>query len=647
MGYWEAVFYTMTMILDAGCISYVVEDVGGSGVVMVFICLSVVVIGMIMFTGAVIGYLTNYISGLIDHASSGSRKLEIHDHIVILNWNTRASEIVNDLLYCDTPKKVVILVKEGKEDIMQQINERMSDTVQQENALLAASVKDMPFLKRKLYVARHKFKNRVTVIIREGDTFSTKQLNDISLKRAKSIIILGSDINNTICKYEHYDRMSDRDKGNPLSVKTLVQVADITGAFDSDDDQKIVVEIDDDWTLEIVNKIIQNKQVKGKCNIIPVRINRVLGCILSQFSLMPELNHAYKDLFSNRGVTFYALEQEKEDEAEFIPQYLSQHIASIPLTIMERDGKHIGYYAAEFEKEIKRGGEVTVGDYKIELNDHYWMERKNVVILGHNSKIRDIMQGFSSFCDEWNYRDGGNIVQIVVIDDKKNLEKMNYYKEYPYVIRAVEADIFDKETICTTIEEFVDSNVEDTSILILSDDTVLNEEIDSSAITNLIYVQDIINRKKKADPDFDEGKILNPKHHDVITSYNINNVVISNRYVSKMITQLGENSALFDFYNDILTYDSADSTAYDSKEVYVKKVSRYFAKTPAPCTAAELIRAVYKASIDPALPPEQQNPAIVLGYVSRIHGVNLFTGDQSKIKIELTDSDKLILFSNH
>lgn len=38
---------------------------------------------------------------------------------------------------------------------------------------------------------------------------------------------------------------------------------------------------------------------------------------------------------------------------------------------------------------------------------------------------------------------------------------------------------------------------EDTSILILSDDSALNEDIDANALGNLVYVRDIINTKKK------------------------------------------------------------------------------------------------------------------------------------------------------
>ncbi|MBQ8882140.1 MAG: hypothetical protein IJY70_01955, partial [Clostridia bacterium] len=113
----EAAFYTLTMILDPGCISFVVTDIGTAGVVISIVCLCVVVVGMISFTGSVIGYVTNYISSFIERANDGARKLVISDHIVILNWNSRASEIINDLLYSDRKEKVVVLVNGDKEAV--------------------------------------------------------------------------------------------------------------------------------------------------------------------------------------------------------------------------------------------------------------------------------------------------------------------------------------------------------------------------------------------------------------------------------------------------------------------------------------------------------------------------------------------------
>lgn len=653
MGFVEAAFCTITMILDAGCIQFVVADIGKTGVAITLFCLFVVLVGMISFTGAVIGYVTNYISHFIENANAGKRKLNLENHFVILNWNSRASEIVNDMLYSDEKQKVVVLVQSRKDEIEKEIDERLTDTINKENKALVKQYKGLPFFQRQIALYKNRFIRKVTVMVRQGDVFSSKQLNDIALDRARAVIILGNDINNTICKFEHKERIEESSRGNSQTIKTLMQVSDITSADTSADNQKIIVEITDAWTLELVNKIIETKQVEGKCNIIPVKVNEVLGQLLSQFCLMPELNAAYSELFSNKGVEFHSIKHKYIDDVSFISQYLSNHNHALPITIMKNsDGISHAFYVAEEDKDIKKTSLIRESKYTVSLKKDYWMERKNVVILGHNSKCKNIMAGFESFSSEWKHGDE-EIVRIVVIDDKRSLEKMNYYKEYPFVIETVEADIYDKDLICSTIEHFVSENEEDTSVLILSDDAALNEDIDAGALANLVYIRDIINKKVAENPDFDTEsidiivEIIDPKHHDIVNSYSINNVVISNRYISKMITQISEYEALFDFYNDILSYDSGKlEEGYDSKEVYIKKAKRYFDEIPKETTADNLVRAVYKESID----KEKfgySNPTIVLGYVKPGGKIDLFGGDLSQIKVSLDERDKLILFSAH
>lgn len=675
MGFLEAAFCTITMILDAGCIQFVIEDIGSAGVATAIICLGIIMIGMVLFTGAVIGYITNYISGFIENSNAGSRKLTLSNHVVILNWNTRASEIINDLLYSGRKETIVVLAGSQKAEIVKEVEERLADTINKENAFLMKKLENEPLFSRMRQYHRDKLKHTLTVLVREGDVYSYKQLRDISLERAKSVVILGNEIYN----FDMDEReIASNERGNSLIVKTLMQVADITSADYSDENQKIIVEVADEWTWDLVNKIIKYKQVEGKCNIVPVRIYRILGELLSQFSLMPELNLAYRELFSNKGATFYTQDLAHDlgggyvtpageritghaDEEEYISNYLATHTHAIPLTYMVDEHKQAHFfYAADRTKDIEKTSEPEPSEFAVSWNEGYRLQKKTVVILGHNSRCNHIMEGFESFCGEWADKDeNGNIIydtimdnvlEVVVIDEEKYLKKMNYYEKYPFVhTRAARS--CDRETICGIIEEVVASNEFDTSILILSDDRAKMEEIDANALANLIIVQDIIDEKKKSNPNFDPEsidvivEIIDPKHYDIVNTYSVDNVVISNRYISKMITQIGEKEALFEFYRDILTYDDAEATEFESKEIYTKKVTRIFKEIPGPCCADELIRAVYKASTDESLP--MKNPTLVLGYIKPGGKMVLFNGDQTKIHVELERNDKLIVFSNH
>ncbi len=638
-GLFQAVYLTITMIFDAGCISYVIDDIGRAGVATAIVCLLIIFIGMITFTGAVIGYITNYISSFIERANSGYKKLRVSNHTVILNWNSRASEIVNDLLFCREDQIVLILVKSGKERIEKELNERLSETIAEYKA------------KRKNDKSIQKL-CKVTFVVREGDIFSFKQLRDVSLEYAKMIIILGDDRNDKECKYEQYSDADQSENGNTLTVKALMQVADITGADYSADEQRIVVEITDDWTDQLVNEIISSKTVKGKCNILPVRVNQVLGQLMSQFSITPELNTIYSELFSNQGATFYSRETTETNEKEFIENCLKTNKHLIPLAVGESSGKTYEYYASNSSNYIGVHENVRPSQCKISINKDYWLKKRHVIILGHNSNIKYIMKGFQSFCKEWN-RENEPILDIVIVDDKANIEKMNRYEEYkPFVTRVVESDVYDRKTVVEAINRFVTEHVEDTSILILSDDKAVAEDIDANALANLIYVQDIINRKKAEDVNFKEDSIdvivelVDPKHHDIVNNYSGYNVVISNRYISKMITQIGEKESLFDFYQDILSFDEdcdEESKDYKSKEIYAKKVSEYLTDYPETMTASDLIRMVYEASLSKDI----SNPTLVLGYISDERNAVLFEDDQEKTEVRLSENDKIIVYSAH
>jgi hypothetical protein len=258
------------------------------------------------------------------------------------------------------------------------------------------------------------------------------------------------------------------------------------------------------------------------------------------------------------------------------------------------------------------------------------------------------MEGFNSFRAEWNCPDGSEILSILVLDDKDNLEKVNY-SQYPYVREAIATDVYDQEQVYQQINRIISASRKmgrELSVLILSDDNVVDEDQDSTALTYLIYMQDIMNELQRTDPTFDPQsvdvvvEILNPQNVDVVQDYSNSNTVISNRYISKLITQVGEKEALFYFFNDILTYDQPDAEDYVSTELYIKSVREFFLELPAPTTAAELIRAVYAAG------PEN-NKTVVLGYVDAAGEMHLFSGDQTQIPVALTHRDKLIVFSNH
>ena len=630
-GFWVTIYKTIGMIFDAGMIETVVGyDVSQSSVVLVIISLLTIIIGNITFTGAIIGYVTNYISSFIDNIDSSSRQIKTSDHTIILNWNSRASEIINDMIYLERKETIIVLVNQNSDAVKKEIAERLYLTLRNERV-----------------------KNRLDIIVREGSTYSTKQLYDISLLTAKTIIILGDDDTNYVCKYDMAERQQ-KQRGNANTIKTLVQVAQITSSEISADNQRIIVEVDDDWTKSVVDRIIVHKEKLGKCNIVPVPVNRILGQLLSQFCIFPELNRVYSELFSNKGAEFFCqradkvLNSDREDEEHAIKRVMDENAEIVPLTFLDTKTGRFFFYMAEEETAIQSRSELPNNSVNLSVNPNFKLKTRNVIILGHNSKVREIMAGFESFLQEWDEDNTQKNLNILVIDDEKSLERQDYYHGYSYVRDTIAAEVYDTEKIKNSINSFIDSHEEDTSILLLSDDVIQEKDMDAYVLTNLIHVQDIIFERVQADPEYDTDRIdviveiLNPKNYDVVHNYNIDNIVISNRYISKMVTQIGEKIELFEFYSDILTYDEEqeEGSIYTSKEVYIKPVLDFLTTWPKSCAQWELIRAIYDASPD-------NNKAHVLGVTHPGGSIELFAGDQMQKTVQLTENDRLIIYSAH
>ena len=653
MGFFTAVYNTFMMILDAGCIESIISDPGSTNLFLIVFCLVIIIISMITFTGSLIGYVSDFISNKIENANTNSQPIKISDHVVILGWNTRASEIVNDLLYCPGHQRVVVLTESSRESIIREVEERLADTIERENEELRNSIRQEPMLQRLITSYKKKLRNNIDFIVREGDIFSLAQLRNIQLEKAKSIIILSDNSGSHEDDIKHdYDFIDDR--SDNLTIKTLMQVIDITSRHSSNDNQKVVVEVDNDWTEKLVRKIIKSKQQLGKCRVVPFRVHRVMGQLLCQFALMPELNMVFKELFSNKGATFYALPQSSyTDTGEYISGYFTKHHRAIPLSQMKDDleGRNYFYYMANDAKDINEMSEKSEKSCNLELNKNYWINEKHVLILGCNSRIENILNSFNSFCGEWTDENHHQILHVTILDGDERILHSHFSERYSFVDDCIVIEINNEKKINQAISDFVCAHPDDSSILILSDDNADSNNIDAEALTYLIYAKDIISRVRtnRHNEQFNVDiivEIIDPKHYDIVKSYDVSNVVISNRYISKMITQISENYALYNFYVDMMTYDDADTIGYDSNEVYIKRAGDYYSILPEKnASMLSVIQNTYAAS--KSFWSSKSDFALLLGYVDTIGKMHLFKGDLANNTVTLTSDDKLIMYSNH
>jgi len=468
----EAVYHAFLMILDPGGLEGFIPDVGKAGTFTVIFCILIVFVGMIFFSGAIIGYVTTSISEFIESKNNGKNKLMISNHLVIVNWNERGPEIINEFLQENEEIKVVVLVPDGKEKIDEEIRNRLDMTLIQKTEEVFKAAEKMPFLKKRIYIGKNLPKDCITYIVREGDVASANDLDDICISKAKNVIIL--------------DSMSGEEKaiaeGNTTILKTLILISEASKANEK---QQILVEVSNQWTRDLVGRIIAFKGAEMKGSIIPVSSNMLLGYIYSQMTLIPELYDEYEAFLANN------IEAGKKE---------------------------------------------------------YHYRKRNVVILGHNSILEPLLEGIGKYSQDAEFMRDEKLGRIVVVDDEKTLKEQENYQAYPYV-ETLAADVFDENIINQRLLELSQNAVEETTLLILSDDSTNIEDVDANVLTYLIYIQEEICRREKCEPAFKREQldviveILNPKNKEIVESYGVDKVIIGNSYVSHMISLLCRDKA--------------------------------------------------------------------------------------------------------
>ncbi len=510
------------------------------------ISIIVIITSMITFTGGIIGYVSNIFSSVIENAKRGKGKLYLSNHILILNWNNKALELIADYCYDLDTTTVAILSAFSKEEIETQIN-------------------------RKLY-ERRTIKKHLTIIIRQGDVFSKSDLDGVCIEKAKSIIILADNL-----------KTSTSFKEDITVMKTLMLVSKL----DLIPQQTIIVEVKDQQTIALINNQIANNTLL-KEQILPLLPDELMGRLIAQTLLMPGLNKVYQEIFSFEGAEFYTLANQD------VLDYSKHHNHAIP--IFNRD-KFL-FVLSDSDKSLNSLREKPFEKYQeFIVNNLTRYQEKTVVIFGKNRKLE------------------------YILDSLKMFELENKVKINLTIIDSNEAK---------TIEEYTKNIVKIDHILILSKDNLDLSEYDADVLITLLLTQDIA---KKHKAEF-VVELLEPKHFEIAQSYNVQNTIISNEYVSRLITQLSKNRNLYYLFNELLTYDSGE-VGTETNEVYIYK-------------AEDIIQGVYPFNFESvsefvySMLINSKNEHIPIGLIKN-HKMRIFKGDLDKQEDLIIESDDYIV----
>ena len=135
---------------------------------LMMLAVIIVIVGMVLFSGAIIATVTTALRSFIERKSRAKGKIIVSNHFVILNWSSKVPEMIYNLMLKGFKHNIVILSDKTKEYVESELK----------SLFLANDVKQ-------------KFK--ANLIIKEGDSLLRGNLEDISIDQASQICIMAKE----------------------------------------------------------------------------------------------------------------------------------------------------------------------------------------------------------------------------------------------------------------------------------------------------------------------------------------------------------------------------------------------------------------------------------------------------------------------
>ena len=429
---------------------------------LLILAVVIVVIEMVLFSGAIVAMVTTSLRNFIDKKSKAKGKILVNNHFVILNWNSKVPDMIYNLMLKGYKDSIIILSNQNKEYIENEIKSLM----------LTYDINT---------------KAKANLIIKEGDSLLRSNLEDISIDKAKYITIMARD--------DMYDGDDDNIiNSDLLNLKIVLRL----GSFDLLPDAQIVVETDSNVTRgQIENLAYTVASLKNK-NIIPVSFNKKIGQIIAQSIVCPEMSQIYLKLFSFEGAEFYSV-----DSNENIEEYMSKHNDAIAVAKL-----HKLFILADNKKDnlLVRENPIKITK-KLEEKEPVKESKFTIFMIGDNSKKEYILDNLNRSMETsmlefelktYHKNDNDKLINdiketegekkvLILSDDNVGAES---YDANVFVTLIELSKTFPKRDKLTFITELLDSrnlsSVQDFNIK----NTIISNKMMSLLITQLVMNED-------------------------------------------------------------------------------------------------------------------------------------------------------------
>lgn len=379
-------------------------------------------------------------------------------------------------------------------------------------------------------------KKNITVFVKKGNPSSRKALKEISINKAKSIALLSSSSNN---------ESSDVD-----TFKLLMSIIGITKKA------SIVIEAIDEEAVKAMEDLIKAHPDLSDLELSVFSKASVVGHVLARSAINSSYADLYYSMLTYQGGTFFEVPWNKS-----IKESLNHFSNAIGVSKYETiDGPKL-YALATNPK--KMGIRLTKKEYlkeipfKKKLNSNTF----SLFVIGKNSRTDSIIDEVNAY--------------------KESKQGKIDLKIYPFD--------FDVEKLLEDINQSKKRN----KILILSDDSATNDNIDVNVFMTLLKLK--ASKKLPSDVEI-SAELLDQSNKSSLAALNVTNVIISNQMVALYLVQLLTHPNNTQFYETLLSR----KTDYKSQEldITVRFVEELVdLKEPIEFNSRlELINSIYEAS---------------------------------------------------
>ena len=318
-----------------------------------FLAVIVLIVGMVLLTGTIIALTTNLIKEYFQKKKSGSGKIYLSNHIVVLNWNNKVPELVADLLNVEEENVTLVILA----DIDKFYAEK-----QILNAINRLNNKDKEL-------------SNLSVLVKTGDPLIASDLSDISIEEAITIIIMNKGTYENVTK--------DMSKSDLNVIKTILSI----GRIKFKHTPPIVAEIKRIETKEKIETMGKIVQTLKPHTLLPICFDRRLGQIIAQTIINSKMEDVYLSLFSFEGSEVYCLKDTSFDDC------LNHQTDCVPLA---RKGKNLFVLALNDKVINKRTNEkIEIKSFKTKQYEE--ATNLEVYIVGKNNKLDFILSAFAEY----------------------------------------------------------------------------------------------------------------------------------------------------------------------------------------------------------------------------------------------------------